>query len=71
MYLEAASNNYVIIVISKFMIYLHVSTVGLKFLLSIHLSTNQSKAALNQDCITALLLVENLGEGWISHHAIA
>ena len=29
MYLEAASNNYVIIVVSKFMTYLHVSRVSL------------------------------------------
>jgi hypothetical protein len=44
-------------------------TVGLKFRHSTHLLTNQRKAALNPDCTTALLLVEKLGEGWISHPA--
>ena len=44
-------------------------TVGLNFRHSNHLFTNQSKAALNPDCTTALLLVEKLGEGWISHPA--
>ena len=44
-------------------------TVGLKLRFSTNLSTNQSKAALNQDCTTVLLLVEKIGEGWISHPA--
>ena len=44
-------------------------TVGLKLRFSTNLSTNQSKAALNQDCTTVLLMVEQLGEDWISHPA--